>query len=106
MRILEPVDFQTIVKRIGPQDVAIFAYEGTTQRSLKAEIESIKAKFLTLPEKIWIFVGSEGGFSEGEAQFLTDLGLYPVTLGRQILRVETACMTLVSVLKYEFKLME
>jgi len=37
---------------------------------------------------------------------MQQLGLDPVTLGPQVLRVETACMTLVSVLKYEFGLMQ
>lgn len=107
MSVHKLIDFQTMVKKIGPKDVAIFAYEGpTASRSLHTEIQSIKSKFSHVPENIWIFVGSEGGFSEKEAQILTDLGLHPVTLGRQILRVETACMALVSVLKYEFKLME
>jgi 16S rRNA (uracil1498-N3)-methyltransferase len=58
------------------------------------------------PENLWLIVGSEGGFSDKEVTEMKQLGLDPVTLGPQVLRVETACMTLVSVLKYEFGLMK
>ncbi|WP_374021264.1 16S rRNA (uracil(1498)-N(3))-methyltransferase [Bdellovibrio bacteriovorus] len=47
----------------------------------------------------------KGGFSHNEVEKFQELGLRPVTLGPQVLRVETACMALVSVLKYDFDLM-
>ena len=58
------------------------------------------------PENVWLIIGSEGGFSENEVEIMQKLGLDPVTLGPQILRVETACLTLVAVLKYVFGLMK
>jgi 16S rRNA (uracil1498-N3)-methyltransferase len=57
------------------------------------------------PKAVWIFVGGEGGFSREEAAAFERAGLSPATLGRQVLRVETACVALVSVLKYELDLM-
>jgi 16S rRNA (uracil1498-N3)-methyltransferase len=57
------------------------------------------------PSAIWIFVGGEGGFSKAEVALFGSLGFPAVTLGRQVLRVETACVTLASVLKYELDLM-
>ena len=59
-----------------------------------------------MPENVWLIVGSEGGFSQNEVVSMQKLGLDPVTLGQQILRVETACLTLVAVLKYELGLMK
>ena len=106
MKIDSPTNLDQIIKSIGPHDFAFFAYEGDTQTDLRREITRLKTQHTQTPENIWIFVGSEGGFSDPEVKKLTDLGLHPVTLGAQILRVETACMTLVSVLKYEFGLME
>ena len=52
-------------------------------------------------DRLWLFVGSEGGFSDAEVQFFKEQHLPPVSLGEQILRVETACVALVSVIKYE-----
>ncbi len=57
------------------------------------------------PRVIWIFVGGEGGFSRDEAASFENRGFQSATLGRQVLRVETACVALVSVLKYELDLM-
>lgn len=106
MKIDPATNFAQIIKNIGPNDFAFFAYEGDTQTNIRQEISRLKSQHAQTPDNIWIFVGSEGGFSIAEVKQLTDLGLHPVTLGSQILRVETACMTLVSILKYEFGLME
>ena len=47
---------------------------------------------------IGIFVGSEGGFSAAEAQFLTENGVAAATLGARILRCETAPLCGISVI--------
>jgi 16S rRNA (uracil1498-N3)-methyltransferase len=85
--------------------VGLFAYEGPSTLSIKDYLQQVKTQNSQPIRDIWIIVGSEGGFSHQEVENLTQLGLHPVTLGQQILRVETACMTLVSVLKYDFDLM-
>ncbi len=83
----------------------LFAYEGKIHLPISEQIKNLRQQFTNLPQNIFILVGSEGGFSLPEVQKIENLGLRPVTLGQQILRVETACLTLVSVLKYEFGLM-
>ncbi len=80
--------------------LGLFPYEGEAPVSWQKAIR--KGKEQTLDE-VWVFVGSEGGFSEREVQLFRDFGLEPMTIGSQILRVETACVALVSVLKYEFE---
>lgn len=57
------------------------------------------------PRVVWVFIGGEGGFSQDEARAFEAQGFESATLGRQVLRVETACVALVSVLKYELNLM-
>lgn len=107
LKINELTRFETLFQTINLNDKnwCLFAYEGKTQSSIKAEVDRMKEKYATLPDNIYILVGSEGGFSTQEVAQIQTLGLHPVTLGQQILRVETACLTLVSVLKYEFGLM-
>jgi 16S rRNA (uracil1498-N3)-methyltransferase len=85
--------------------LGLFAYEGHSTLSIKQYLTQKKNEMGTSPKDVWIFVGSEGGFSFSEVEKMQKLALHPVTLGSQVLRVETACMTLVSVLKYEFDLM-
>ena len=41
---------------------------------------------------IAIFIGPEGGFSDGEVEIAMNSGVRPVTLGKRILRTETAGM--------------
>lgn len=84
-------------------DLGLFAYEGEGVLNLKDFLTRHKTKKQDSKD-IWIIVGAEGGFSHLEVSKLGELGFDPVTLGTQVLRVETACMTLVSVLKYEFNL--
>ncbi|KYG68384.1 hypothetical protein AZI87_03800 [Bdellovibrio bacteriovorus] len=85
--------------------VGLFAYEGPSTLSIKDYVQQVKSQNPQGVKAIWIIVGSEGGFSHNEVEKFQELGLRPVTLGPQVLRVETACMALVSVLKYDFDLM-
>ncbi|MDE0428119.1 MAG: RsmE family RNA methyltransferase [Candidatus Poribacteria bacterium] len=54
------------------------------------------------PNAIALFVGPEGGFSDQEITAGIKNGCVPVTLGRNILRTETAAITAVAVTTYEF----
>ena len=107
MAIQNPVDWPTLQKQFNPsaKKWCLFAYEGSGTLSVKSYVAAKNAQTDTKPDDIWILVGSEGGFSTTEVLAMQQLGLDPVTLGSQVLRVETACLTLVSVLKYEFELL-
>jgi 16S rRNA (uracil1498-N3)-methyltransferase len=52
--------------------------------------------------KIFFMVGPEGGISEEEAAEAKKVGFIPITLGKRILRSETAGLCLLSVLQYEW----
>lgn len=90
-------DLQSLLEQCREQDgVPLFAYEGDGQSSVKEALKSSSDS-----KDIWLFVGSEGGFSEREVQLFQQLGAPPVSLGDQVLRVETACVTLLGIIKYE-----
>jgi 16S rRNA (uracil1498-N3)-methyltransferase len=74
----------------------LLAYEGEEGEPLKDRMDNLPAN----SEQVWIFVGSEGGFSSKDLELFKDYKLLPVTLGDQVLRVETACVTLVGILRY------
>ena len=103
MPLQDPVDFEDLLSSFNQsgQKAGLFAYEGASPKAIKEFTHELPRE----AEQVWIFVGSEGGFSAEEVQRIQDLGLVPVTLGDQVLRVETACIALVSVLKYELGLM-
>lgn len=52
---------------------------------------------------IAVFIGPEGGFSEEEIQSAMACGMQPVTLGRRILRTETAGMTVMAWIMYQLE---
>lgn len=91
------VDFVTQINQ-NPQALCLFLYEGKTPLELKAYLRSTNLNVL---DEVWALVGSEGGFSKEEVTLLNDKGFSPITMGEQILRTETACVSILSVLKYE-----
>ena len=50
--------------------------------------------------KVAVFIGPEGGFSEEEVKTASEMGFLPITLGRRILRTETAGMSVLSMISY------
>ncbi len=52
-------------------------------------------------QKIYVMVGPEGGFTEGEVKGAKEKRFIPIKLGQRILRTETAAITLVGILQYE-----
>ncbi len=105
MEIKSPVYLEKILGNFNPKDAALglFAYEGEGGKPLREALQLHKA---LAPRNIWLFIGSEGGFSKDEVELFKSKGLAPVTMGEQVLRVETACLALVSVIKYEYDLMK
>lgn len=54
-------------------------------------------------QSIAIFIGPEGGFAESEIELGLEKGLVPITLGRRILRTETAGLAILSVLMFQLE---
>lgn len=50
-----------------------------------------------------VFIGPEGGFEEAEIEKAKECGVVPVSLGKRILRTETAGFTTLSILMYEIE---
>ncbi len=112
MTIHDTTSMNKMLEVINPnqKNWCLFAYEGQNLKSIETLLKERKNQNTASEDKnvenVWLIIGSEGGFSEKEVQSMQKLGLDPVTLGAQILRVETACLTLVAVLKYVFGLMK
>lgn len=63
--------------------------------------ESVKTLIKNKPESIGIFIGSEGGFEQAEVDLAIQSGAKAATLGKRILRAETAPLAALSVIMYE-----
>ncbi len=101
MQVAEPTEINKVIAGIdlNAGDVGLFAYEGDGDLPIKSALQGLKSKS---PTRIFVFVGSEGGFSDTEVKLFRQKGFPPVTAGPLVLRVETACVAILSVIKYEF----
>ena len=77
-------------------DISLLPYElAKGMKETKELIRSIRPG-----QSVGIFIGPEGGFDEGEVKEAVEAGAKPVTLGKRILRTETAGMAVLSVLMF------
>ncbi|MBE7091042.1 MAG: 16S rRNA (uracil(1498)-N(3))-methyltransferase [Clostridiales bacterium] len=84
-----------------PFQNALEQANGYENKIFACEFESEKNFSLTeISGSTFIVVGSEGGFSEEEREYALTCGFQSVSLGNRILRAETACIALVSVVAY------
>ena len=54
-------------------------------------------------QEVAVFIGPEGGFEESEIQLAMEAGIIPVTMGKRILRTETAGFTMLSWIMYQLE---
>lgn len=76
----------------------IIAYECEDKISLKAALQAAEAGGI---QKLLLIIGPEGGISEHELELAKAAGAVPVSLGRRILRAETAGLVAISAIFYE-----
>lgn len=102
-RVEEPKLLRDLLPEAKNCDLALFCYEGEGTAPLP---EILKAAKPNLPPKpsIALLIGSEGGFSQREAEAAKKEGWIPVGLGKRILRTETAPVFALSCLCYELEL--
>lgn len=94
-----PVTFQEAVNLARDMDVRLIPYElAEDMTHTRALIEAIKPG-----QRIAVFIGPEGGFEESEIQTALSAGIEPITLGKRILRTETAGFTVLSWLMYRLE---
>ena len=91
------MDFSEAVKRACEDGWAMIPYENERDRSLKGFLEEYKKdKDSAKGGQMAVFIGPEGGFSSGEIETALKGGAVPVTLGKRILRTETAGMAAIA----------
>jgi 16S rRNA (uracil1498-N3)-methyltransferase len=91
-----PISFSEAVETVAA-DCALIPWE-------KAEQNGIGAALGQLPREkpaVALFIGPEGGFDEAELEIARSGGVIPTTLGRRILRAETAAAVAAAFVLYE-----
>ena len=101
-KVSEPIDFNEVLEKINSLDLLIVPYENANNFGIKTLINELrKENNIDNIKNIGIFVGPEGGIEEDEIERLKDKGAYIVTLGKRILRTETAGFVATSLIQYE-----
>lgn len=95
----EVCTYAQALKMAGELDVILIPYElAEGMKETKKIISDIKPG-----QSVGIFIGPEGGFEEEEVERAVETGAKPVTLGKRILRTETAGLTILSVLMFHLE---
>lgn len=96
--IEKSVDMKYLCSKINEYDLVLVAYENEDKKTIKDILKNNKVK------KIAIVVGPEGGLTEKEVEELIKCGAKAVSLGKRILRTETAPIAMLSMIMYEYDL--
>lgn len=93
--VLPTISFDEAVKQMQEYDLALMPYECEEDTSLKSVLKSSEYKTVS------IFIGPEGGFDLKEVEAAKAAGIKSVTLGKRILRTETAASAVLPIIMYE-----
>ena len=97
--VTEILKWQEALEAAKDMDVLLIPYElADGMEKTKMLLESVKPG-----QAVGIFIGPEGGFESWEVEQAESLGALAVTLGRRILRTETAGLAVLSVLMYHLE---
>ena len=125
-QVSEPQDFAALLDELSNYDLVVFPYENEENYTLKDLLRQEAAGRRTAGSEagseagaetgadgavagraiktVAVLIGPEGGFSEKEAQMLADRGIAGVSLGRTILRTETAGPAAIAMIMYELEM--
>lgn len=97
--VMNVMGFQEALDFAADLDVVLIPYElAEGMKGTKEIIRGIKKG-----QSVGIFIGPEGGFELEEVEKAAESGAETITLGRRILRTETAGLAMLSILMFELE---
>ena len=96
-KVTAPVSFSAALEQARFMEAAVIPYEKAEgMEAAREKVRSMRGK-----KSIGVFIGPEGGFDTDEIEAAIKAGVCSITLGRRILRTETAGLTALSILMFE-----
>ena len=93
------VEYKEALQMAKEMERALIPYEHAAgMEHARQTIKSLHGK-----KSAGIFIGPEGGFDDKEIELAKKYGVEPITLGKRILRTETAGLTILSVIMFELE---
>ena len=102
-QVRENCTFKEMMGQLADYDLVICPYENEDGYSMKDCLRRL-AEAGETPKKVAIIIGPEGGFADKEIDALKDFGAEIITLGKTILRTETAGLVALTMVMYELEL--
>lgn len=98
-RVTEVYSFKKALEYAAKVNIKLMPYENEKGISYTKEI----LNRISSNESVGVFIGPEGGFEESEVETAKKNGFIPVSLGKRILRTETAGLTALSLLMMQME---
>lgn len=98
-QVADVITFSEALEKAGELDVRLIPYE--LAEGMEEAREVVRA--IRSGQSVGIFIGPEGGFEQSEVEEAMKKGVIPITLGRRILRTETAGLAILSILMFELE---
>jgi len=95
--ITEPITVDKLIEITSDYELKLIA-SPNADKTIKEVLQSVK------PQRIICMIGPEGGFTNEEIALAETNNFIPVSLGEEVLRTETAGMTVLTMINYEYKL--
>ena len=97
--VMDVMSFKEAIRFAEEFEVKLIPYELAEDMAKTKEI----LQNLQPGQRIAVFIGPEGGFEEAEVQLAMENGVEPITLGKRILRTETAGFTVLAWMMYQLE---
>ena len=94
--ICTPHSLDEAIAKMKDYDIVFVPYECERENNIKSVLTSVKN-----PKKVGFIIGPEGGFDTAEIEKIRNSGIKTVTLGKRILRTETAGEAVLAMIMYE-----
>ena len=100
LKINNVINFENIFENIRDYDILLVAYEEEKENKLKKVLTTFRAKE---DIKVAVIIGPEGGIDNKEINLCKENDFILITLGKRILRTETAPIVISSNILYELE---
>ncbi len=100
-QVCETVSFDKALEMAGKLECSLIPYENADNSDKGMEETRSLVRSLKGKKSIGIFIGPEGGFEPGEVSKAVGSGFKTISLGRRILRTETAGLAALAIIGFE-----
>ena len=100
--IYRPIAMKMLPHNLEFFDYIIMPYENENGITLRSILREIKTRQNI--SKIAVIIGPEGGFTEKEEELISKCAAFKCSLGKTILRTETAAIATIAMIMYELEL--